>query len=189
MLIFLMTHYVVCDLETTGLSKNRHGITEIAAVRWDGEKEVERFHTLVNPERHIPTMIERLTGISNAMVADAPVMRYALGDFFDFLGDDPLVAHNSTFDVWFLAHHGHVEVGHVFHNDAICTRKLANRLLPELPSKRLEMLCQHFGIQNMRAHRAMADVEVTVHIFEQFVQMLQQRDCCSLEDIVRFQSR
>jgi len=41
----------------------------------------------------------------------------------------------------------------------------------------------------MRAHRAMADVEVTVHIFEQFVQMLQQRDCCSLEDIVRFQSR
>lgn len=80
-------------------------------------------------------------------------------------------------------------MGHVFHNDAICTRKLANRLLPELPSKRLEMLCQHFGIQNMRAHRAMADVEVTVHIFGQFMQMLKQRDCCSLEDIMRFQSR
>ncbi len=80
-----MTHYVICDLETTGLSRFRHGITEIAAVRWDGDKEVDRFHSLVNPGRHIPAMIERLTGINNEMVADAPVMKDVLGDFFDFL--------------------------------------------------------------------------------------------------------
>jgi len=184
-----MTQYVICDLETTGLSKFRHGITEVAAVRRDGKREIERFHSLVNPGRHIPPMIQRLTWIDNDMIADAPSMKDVLGDFFDFLGDDPLVAHNSTFDVGFLSHHGHQELDHIFVNPAVCTRKLANRLLPELPSKRLEMLCQHFGIENMRAHRAMADVEVTVHIFDQFVQMLQDRDCCSLEDILRFQSR
>lgn len=78
-------------------------------------------------------------------------------------------------------------MGHVFDNDAVCTRRLANRLLPELPSKRLDALCQHFGIENMRAHRAMYDVQVTVHIFQQFMGMLQQRDCASLEDILHFQ--
>lgn len=56
-----MTQYVICDLETTGLSKHRHGITEIAAVRRDGTKEIDRFEMLVNPGRNIPTMIERLT--------------------------------------------------------------------------------------------------------------------------------
>ena len=182
-----MTHYVICDLETTGLSKHRHGITEIAAIRWDGKQEVERFQTLVNPWRNIPSMIERLTWISNAMVSDAPVMKDALADFFDFLGDDVIVAHNSTFDVWFLSYHGYEQMGHVFDNDAVCTRRLANRLLPELPSKCLDALCQHFGIENMRAHRAMYDVQVTVHIFQQFMGMLQQRDCASLEDILHFQ--
>jgi DNA polymerase III epsilon subunit-like protein len=80
-----MTHYVICDLETTGLSKFRHGITEIAAVRWDGDREVDRFHTLVNPGRHIPDMVQRLTGIDNLMVADAPKMKDVLPNFFDFL--------------------------------------------------------------------------------------------------------
>jgi DNA polymerase III alpha subunit (gram-positive type) len=132
--------------------------------------------------------VQRLTGIDNAMVADAPVMRSALGDFFDFLWDDVLVAHNSTFDVWFLSHHGQQELGYIWDNSAVCTRKLANRLLPELPSKRLEMLCQYFGIENMRAHRAMYDVQVTVHIFNQFTLMLSERGCVSVKDILAFQS-
>jgi DNA polymerase III epsilon subunit family exonuclease len=182
-----MTHYVICDLETTGLSKFRHGITEIAAVRWDGDREVDRFHTLVNPGRHIPDMVQRLTGIDNLMVADAPKMKDVLPNFFDFLWNDVLVAHNSTFDVWFLSHHGQQELGYIWDNPAVCTRKLANRLLPELPSKRLDMLCQYFGIENMRAHRAMYDVQVTVHIFDQFTRMLSERGCVSAQDIINFQ--
>ena len=93
-----MTQYVICDLETTGLSRFRHGITEIAAIRRDGTKEINRFQTLVHPGRHVPPFVEKLTGISNAMVANAPSMETALADFFHFLGNDILVAHNSTFD-------------------------------------------------------------------------------------------
>ena len=71
----------------------------------------------------------------------------------------------------------------------ICTRKLANRLLPELPSKRLALLCEHFGIQNKRAHRAMYDAEVTVSVFQQFLGMLADKGCCDLQSIIDFQYR
>jgi len=168
-------HYVIVDIETTGLSKDRHHITEIAAVLFDGKKILKTFQTLINPQTHIPSFITHLTGITNAMVQDAPTIDQALPDFFDFLEDHILVAHNATFDYGFLNHNGLIHLDTPIENHTLCTRKLANRLVPELPSKRLECLCQHFNVINERAHRAMGDVMATVKIFEQFLNILKKK--------------
>ncbi|HCB51137.1 TPA: hypothetical protein DEP21_00925 [Patescibacteria group bacterium] len=74
-------------------------MTEIAAVRFDGNKIVDTFQTLVDPERHIPTFITKITGISNDMIVGAPTIGEILPDFLNFLGDDIFVAHNISFDL------------------------------------------------------------------------------------------
>jgi DNA polymerase III epsilon subunit family exonuclease len=84
------------------LSPYKHSITEIAAVRFDGDKILDSFQSLVNPERHIPSFITKLTGIDNEMVDSAPLIQNILPEFVDFLGDDVFVAHNISFDLGFL---------------------------------------------------------------------------------------
>lgn len=180
-------HYIIVDIETTGLSKERHHITEIAAVQFDGEKIIKKFQTLINPQTPIPWFITHLTGITNDMVQDAPTIEQALPDFFDFLGDHILVAHNATFDYGFLNHNGIYHLNTSIKNHTLCTRKLANRLLPELPSKRLECLCQYFNITNERAHRAMGDVMATVKIFKKFLSLLKKQWIENKTEIIGFQ--
>lgn len=181
-------HYVIVDIETTWLSKDRHNITEIAAVLFDGKKITKTFQTLINPLKPIPSFITHLTGITNTMVKDAPTIDQALPDFFDFLEDHILVAHNATFDYGFLNHNGIIHLDTPIENHTLCTRKLANRLVPELPSKRLECLCQHFNVTNERAHRAMGDVMATVKVFEQFLQILKKKGIEEKSQIIEFQN-
>jgi DNA polymerase-3 subunit alpha (Gram-positive type) len=109
------------------------------------------------------------------MVKDAPTIDQALPGFFEFLEDHILVAHNATFDYGFLNHNGMKHLERPIQNHIMCTRKLANRLVSHLPSKRLECLCQHFEVINTSAHRAMGDVMATVKIFEQFLTILKKR--------------
>lgn len=183
----MLKEYVVLDIETTGLSKYTEGITELAGVRVvDGEVRDE-FQTLVNPQRHIPSFITRLTGISDAMVKDAPAIEGALPEFFDFIGENVIVAHNATFDYGFLTQKAKAHLDLEWNNERLCTRKLAGRLLPELPSKRLEFLCNHFGIVNTQAHRAMADTLATTQVMGRFVNMLREKEIVHKEDIFRFE--
>jgi DNA polymerase III subunit alpha, Gram-positive type len=178
--------FAVVDIETTGLSKNYHRITEIAAVQLRNGVIKREFHTLVNPRTKIPSFITRLTGITDAMVKDAPPIEEALPQFVNFLGDDVFVAHNASFDFGFLSHNA-MQKNIILANDRLCTRKLANRLVPDLPSKRLDMLCQHFNIVNTQHHRAMADAQATACIFNNFLDMLKSRGIEDRDALLRFE--
>lgn len=180
--------YVIVDIETTGLSRERSRITEIAAVVFDGNSIIKEFQTLVNPQKPISSSITHLTGITNEMVANAPIIDEALLSFLEFLEDNILVAHNASFDYGFLNHNSMLHFNQWIANDVLCTRKLANRLLPELPSKRLSCLCEHFGVVNKRAHRALEDVFATTEIFKNFLEMLNCQWFNSVEDILKFQN-
>jgi len=176
----------VVDIETTGLSKSRHKITEIAACQVKDGKIINEFQTLVNPECRIPSFITHLTGINNEMVKDSPTISNVIPKFLNFLGDQVLVAHNATFDYSFLSHNAML-IGHKLENERLCTRKLANRILHELPSKKLGVICEHYGIINKQAHRAMADVYATVEVLNKFLTHLNERDITTTRKILKFQ--
>ncbi|MFC1752442.1 PolC-type DNA polymerase III [Thermoproteota archaeon] len=179
--------YTVLDIETTGLSRHRDRITEIAAIKFRKGRKIDEFESLVNPEKHIPSFITRLTGIDDDMVKDAPKIDIVLPELMDFLGDSVIVAHSASFDHGFLNVNAERHLNISLENERLCTRKLANRLLPDLPSKRLDILCEYFELNNKAAHRAMGDTRVTADIFSRFLTMLRKDDIALKEDIIGFE--
>jgi DNA polymerase III subunit alpha, Gram-positive type len=182
-------HYIVLDIETTWLSKYKHQITEIAAIRFDGENILDRFHTLINPQRNIPSGITRLTGITNEMVSNAPVISEIIPDFLNFIKDDIIVAHNSSFDMWFLSENIYKHKWFWIENNCLCTRKLTSRLIPELPKKNLGSICEHMWLINKNAHRAMSDTIVTVEVFRNLLTLLKTKWTNNQIEILEFQNR
>lgn len=180
-------NYTILDIETTWLSKYKHKITEIAAIKFDWNKILWEFQTLVNPERNIPTEITKLTWITNEMVSNAPKFFEIIPNFLDFIQDDIIVAHNANFDYWFIAENIYNVTWIWIENNCICTRKLANRLLPELPKKNLWTICDYFWLKNERAHRAMWDTKVTVEIFKNFLDLLNKKWIIEQNHIIEFQ--
>ncbi len=162
----LATEFVVFDLETTGAKAPPCRITEIGAYRVRNGAVTEKFETLVNPEMPIPWFITNLTGISDAMVAEAPVFADVAHDFLNFIGDSILVAHNSGFDMRFL----NSEVARVYPdyrvgNPCLCTVQLSRKLLPDILNHKLKTVAEHYDIDLTNHHRASADAYATAHIF------------------------
>ncbi|MFT4304590.1 MAG: PolC-type DNA polymerase III [Candidatus Woesearchaeota archaeon] len=183
-----MQNYVILDIETTGLSKHYDKITEIAAVKVSNGIIVNEFQTLINPERKIPSFITKLTGINNEMVKDKPTIDKVLPDLFNFLENEIIIAHNATFDHGFIQQNANL-CGLNFYNEKLCTRKLANRLLPNLKSKKLNVICEHFNIKNIEAHRAMSDVKATHQVFSCFLDLLKQMKIENKEEIIKFEKK
>ena len=179
--------FTVIDIETTGLSKHYHKITEIAAARVRNGRIVKSYQILINPQVRISSFITGLTGIDNKMVKDSPTIRQALPSFVRFLGKDIFVAHNATFDFGFLERNLKKYHNHQFSNNRLCTRKLANRLFQELPRKRLVDVCEFLNIKNLQAHRALGDVKATVKVFTNMLDLLKDKGISNAEDIIRFE--
>ena len=182
-------NYTILDIETTWLSKFKHKITEIAAIKFDWKNILWEFQTLVNPERNIPTEITKLTWITNEMVSDAPKFCDIIPNFLNFIQDDIIVAHNANFDYWFISQNIYTNTWIRIENSCLCTRKLANRLLPELPKKNLWTICDYYWLKNERAHRAMWDTKVTVEIFRNFLDLLNKKWIIEPNHIIEFQDK
>jgi DNA polymerase-3 subunit epsilon len=131
---------------------------------------LEEFHTLINPERHIPSGIERLTGITNEMVADAPTIYEVMPDFRNFLAEEVIVGHNVSFDFRFLNWYHYKCFEKYLQNETICTMKLSRQYLSHLPNKKLSTVCEHFGIVNEQAHRARSDTLATLKVFQKYLE-------------------
>ncbi len=184
----VLKQYIVLDIETTGLSKYKHAITEIAAVKVKNNKIIKEFHTLINPEQKIPSFITRLTGINDEMVKDSPTIKEIMPNLLKFLGKDIVVAHNASFDYGFISYNAEIHAKKPLKNSRLCTRKLASRLLPDIGSKRLGNLCEHFNIVNNDAHRAMSDVLATLELFQKFHNQLISAGIKKAEEILEFES-
>lgn len=179
--------YVVLDIETTGLSRHSHRITEIAALRVENFQVVNKFETLVNPQIPIPTFITSLTGITDLMVKDAPIIQEIMPKFMKFVREAPFVAHCATFDHGFLKHNAQIHLDQELTNPKICTMKLSRRLMPELRSYKLSRLCEHFDITNDAEHRAMGDVKATYEIFNELLNIMKKQGIESREQVLAFQ--
>lgn len=165
--------YVVLDFETTGLSPWDNEIIEASMVRYVDEKEEAVYTTLVNPLEPIPPRITKLTGISDADVADAPTMKTVIHDIQEFIGDLPIVAHNASFDVGFLL--ANYECRQIYcHIRYIDTLALARKAFPDLPNHKLETLIREFHLAEAQTHRALDDVYCTQKVLMLCLEKLNQ---------------
>ncbi len=177
--------FVVVDLETTGGSSKTEAITEIGAVKVRGGQVLGEFATLIDPSRSIPPQITMLTGISDAMVFDAPTIRAVLPSFLEFIRGSVLVAHNAGFDVGFLR--------------AACSRldlpwpgpcvidtvRLARKVLSraEAPSVKLSALATLLGARVAPDHRALTDARATVDVLHALFERLGSLGVHSLSEL------
>ncbi|GAA4412437.1 hypothetical protein GCM10023187_39500 [Nibrella viscosa] len=161
--------YCIVDVETTGGVKGPSRLTEIALIRHDGRQVVDLFHTLLNPGCLIPPFICRLTGITNAMVQNAPTFDTVAPEVQRITQDAIFVAHNVGFDFGFLRKELNW-AGHEFLRRTLCTVKLSRKIFPGLPSYSLGNLCQSLSIPVSDRHRAYGDAAATVQLFELLLQ-------------------
>ena len=164
-----LSDYIAFDFETTGLSPKDDRIIEIAAIKFVDGNPVDRFVTLINPERPIDPFITDITGIADDMVRDKPIESDIIDEFLEFLTDLPLVAHNISFDKSFL--------------DALCARfskpKKNNPLYDTLQLSRtflffhpvydLGSISEYFGLSSAGSHRAEKDTENCGIIFQRLI--------------------
>jgi len=171
-----MTRLAVIDFETTGISPGQGDrATEVAIVMLEQGQVVDRYQSLMNAGVRIPAFITQLTGISNAMLADAPTAAQAMAEASRFVGDVPLVAHNAAFDRKFWQ----AELARIdqpAEQAFVCTLLLARRLYPQAPSHKLGTLVDFHRLPRTgQAHRALADAEMAAHLLGQIQHDLRQR--------------
>lgn len=183
------TTFAVVDIETTGGRPPQHRITELAAVKVRAGEVVDSRDVLVNPGREIPWNVVRLTGITDAMVADKPGLMEALPGFLDFIDGCVFVAHCANFDLHFLQYYAQEFMERDFSPPVLCTFELANRLLPGQKRFNLGELSAVLGIPDSEEgrHRALSDAGATAQIFIRFMQMCRLRGIGSLESLLEFQ--
>lgn len=178
--------FTVVDLETTGASAIYDRIVEIAVVRvLDGEI-VERYEQLVDPRVPIPAFITRLTGLDARHIRGKPAFGVVAQDVLAALGTGPLVAHNASFDEAFLRH-AFARVGHRLALPKLCTLRLARRLLPRLPTYRLDALTTYFGIKNRSRHRALGDAEATAQVLARLLDLAEEAGVETLDGLFKLQ--
>jgi len=163
--------YCIVDIETTGYGSRGNKVTEISAFKYHGNKVVDEFYSLVNPESLIPYNISRLTGITNETVMHAPKFFEIAKEFLLFTEGCVFVAHNVSFD-YNTIRSEYSELGGEFRRKKLCTVRLARKILPGHQSYSLGKLCDVLGIVITDRHRARGDAEATVVLFE----MLMKKD-------------
>jgi DNA polymerase III subunit epsilon len=178
--------FVVVDLETTGGDSAHDTITEIGAVKIRGGEVLGEFATLVNPERGIPPAVVSLTGITEAMVVDAPRLASVLPSFLEFSAGCVLVAHNAPFDVGFLRAKSEALNLHWRKPQVICTARLARRVLTrdETPNHKLATLARVLHARTTPVHRALDDARATVDVLHSLLERVGSLGVHSLEDLL-----
>lgn len=177
--------FCILDLETTGGSPDNCEITEIGAVKYRSGELVGSFQTLVDPGMPIPPTITILTGITHAMLIDAPKIGTVLPAFLEFIGDSVIVGHNVRFDISFL-NAAASRLGYSkLRNDRVDTAALARRLVrSEVRNLKLQSLAAHFKSPIVPNHRAFEDAKATAHVLHGLLERVGNLGVTNLDDLL-----
>ena len=174
--------YAILDIETTGGKYNEEGITEIAIHRFDGHSVVDKFISLVNPEKDIQPFVVNLTGINNKMLLTAPKFHEVAKRIIEITDNAVLVAHNAQFDYRILRTEFR-RLGYNYERKTICTVDLSKILIPEAESHSLGKLVRSLGIPVSDRHRANGDALATLKLFK--LLLTKDSDKTILKGVVR----
>lgn len=134
----MIRDYIAVDVETTGLNPARDRLLEIGAARILNGKVEETYQTFIDAGVEVPERITELTGITDEMRLSGKRPEQAIPEFLEFCGELPILGHNVSFDFGFLKQAA-VNQGLIFEREALDTLKIARKLLPDLPSRRLRI--------------------------------------------------
>lgn len=177
--------FCVLDLETTGGSATDCQITEIGAARYRGGEELATFQTLVDPGAPIPPFITVLTGITQAMVVEAPPVEAALPALLEFIGDAVVVGHNLRFDLSFIDAAARRLDYPPVRNQTVDTVALARRLVrPEVRNLKLSTLAAHFRSPVTPTHRALDDARATAYVLWGLLERAGSLGVTGLDDLL-----
>ncbi len=167
--------FTVIDLETTGGANRHNRIIELSALQVQRGEIIGELTSLINPEMPISYFISQYTGITNDMVKHAPTAKEVLPQLLSLIGNSVLVAHNTSFDYTFLNLELERNGFNRLNNRALCTVRLARRLLPNHLKKNLGDLSAYFGIELSERHRAKADCLATVGVLYKLIEIAQEK--------------
>lgn len=182
--------FSIIDIETCGGKFNeRNGrITEICILVHDGLSVIENYNTLINPECYISPLYTNITGITNAMVANAPTFRQIAERIHKLTENTIFVAHNVSFDYNFIRDE-FAALGHPFERPKLCTVQLSRKLMPGKKSYSLGNLCESLGINNKARHRAEGDALATAILFDMLLDLKSQHPSYKNKGITEMQSK
>lgn len=158
--------FVAVDVETTGLSCVANEMIEISAIKYVRNQVVDKFTTFVKPKLAIPYYITKITGITNEMVENAPMIEEVMPNLIQFIGDAIIVAHNASFDFGFLQNYSNYSFSK---NKVVDTVRLSRMLHPELPNHKLGTVAKYIGIEEDGFHRAEFDCECCAKIYMKYM--------------------
>lgn len=170
----MIKDYVAFDLETSGLNCETDEIIEIGALKVKGGKVAERFNQLIRPKVPVTPQITAITGITNEMLEKAQPVEKVIPEFIFFCRDEIMLGHNVMFDYKFTKVYAK-RYGLPFEKKGIDTLKIARKVLPDLESKSLGALCEHYEIVNQAAHRAYHDALATAKIYHMLAHFYEEK--------------
>jgi len=182
------TPFVIVDLETTGGSALFDRVLEVAAVRVENDRITQRFDRLVQPGIPIPPFVSRLTGITPELLRGKPTFDYFLPDLAAMLDGAVVVAHNASFDCNFLLQ-AFKRANLVWEGPRLCTLRLARRLVPGMPSYRLDSLCAVLGYPYVQRHRAGPDADATLALLRHLLEKALEKGIDSIQALQRVQNQ
>ena len=157
-------NYTVVDIETTGLSPQKDDIIELSALKVRDNKVVEEFSTLLKYSKGVNSFISGLTGITNSMLNNAPIIEDVLPEFLAFIGNDIILGHNVNFDMRFIKAKTQLVLNKMVENSIMDTMIFAKRNL-ELPNFKLTTIAQYYDIDTKNNHRGLKDCYITFEVY------------------------
>jgi ATP-dependent DNA helicase DinG len=176
-----VSRIVAIDIETTGLDPDHDSIIEIGAILFNERRVEAEWSSLINPQQPIPSPIIALTGITNEMVRNAPLINAVIEDLVKFVGTDPILGHNIQFDLSFLR-----KQNIFIYNDSIDTYEMASVLLPKISRYNLKSLGQELGILFPATHRALDDARVTHGVFIKLLEKAKEIPLELIQELVHY---
>ena len=167
------TNYVIIDIETTGLDPEYCEIIELAAIKYENNKEIARFNSLVKPDYEIDSFITNLTGITNEMVKTSPKLSEVILDFYNFIKDEILIGHCVYFDINFI-YDALEKENIVLANDYINIMRFSNKILPQLENQKLSTISSHYNV-TLPNHRALTDCVATNECYQKLLQDINKK--------------
>lgn len=180
--------FCALDIETTGTNPYSERIVEIGLVNFSFDQTLDEFESLINPEMQIPPRISDIHGIPDDMVVSSPLIAAVLPDIIRFVGNRPLVIHNSRFDLSFIemeCRRSGIPVPEWISFDTVV---LARKSFPDLPNHKLDTLCRVFNV-DLSHHRALADAAGCMEVFRECIKGADPLRTWTYNDLCRFQSK